>query len=68
MKVYCKDCKYYRASVFEPYYWCKAIKYERSSQIQKWYEYGNPFILNNNNDCTMFKPKLIRKIYEYRRL
>lgn len=57
-KVFCKDCKYYRYSN-SVYYGqeCKKELVVQYNPISWETRYGDPLVINKNNDCKMFEPK-----------
>lgn len=68
MKVFCKNCKYYKV-LYSSY--CVTRNCIHPTNIYTQYDYEKeythckkyPSDLNKNNDCENFKPSLLYKIY-----
>jgi len=66
MKVYCKNCRYYRFGIINTEF-CKAKTFNSRDHLTEYTSYSNPAFFNENNDCSMFERKfsIFQKIKKY---
>jgi hypothetical protein len=64
-KVFCCNCKYFREgyeTFFGSYFKCKldeclATKHYCHNATHEWIVYGDPRVVNANNNCKLYEPK-----------
>ena len=66
-KIYCKNCRYYNCSDHFNYgrEVCKAMTWETGDWLGKGIRHGECRMINYNNKCKLYKPKLWQRIKEF---